>query len=56
MLSTKHWPDRVEKYKNIPKDWEPPKRRPLPENAKDLHSYLLNPECYDEFLLAVAMK
>jgi translation initiation factor 3 subunit B len=37
-----------EKYKNIPKDWEPPKPQPY-KAANNLHYYLLEADCYDQF-------
>ncbi|XP_015123515.1 eukaryotic translation initiation factor 3 subunit B [Diachasma alloeum] len=36
------------KYEDIPDDWEPPKPQPY-KAAKDLHSYLLDPDAYDQF-------
>jgi translation initiation factor 3 subunit B len=37
-----------EKLKNISDDWEPPEPLPYPA-AKNLHSYLLNRDCYEQF-------
>jgi len=37
-----------EKYKNIPKEWEPPKVQPY-KAANNLHYYLLDADCYDQF-------
>lgn len=38
----------IKKYENLSEDWEPPKPRPF-KLPKDLFSWLLDPECYDEF-------
>lgn len=36
------------KFDDIPKDWEPPKPQPF-KGAGDLHSFLLEPDAYDQF-------
>ncbi|KAF4519210.1 hypothetical protein B566_EDAN013504, partial [Ephemera danica] len=44
-----HYSD-FEKYSNIPDEWEPPE----PQEYKDqgnLHSYLLDPDCYDQYCI-----
>lgn len=38
----------VKKYENLSEEWEPPKPRPF-KLPQDLYSWLLDPECYDEF-------
>lgn len=40
------------KYEDIPDNWEPPE--PLPyEGQSDLHSYLLDPDAYDQFAVVL---
>ncbi|XP_023247226.1 eukaryotic translation initiation factor 3 subunit B isoform X2 [Copidosoma floridanum] len=36
------------KFENIPEDWTPPEPQPF-KAATDLHSYLLDPDAYDQF-------
>lgn len=38
------------KYESIPDEWEPPKPQPF-KAASDLHSYLLEPDAYDQFCI-----
>lgn len=38
------------KFENIPDEWEAPKPQPF-KAASDLHSYLLDPDAYDQFCI-----
>ncbi|OXU26201.1 hypothetical protein TSAR_010084 [Trichomalopsis sarcophagae] len=40
------------KYENIPEDWQPPEPQRF-QPFTDLHNYLLDPDAYDQFCIAV---
>lgn len=40
------------KFENIPEEWEPPQPQPF-KPSTDLHSYLLDPDAYDQFCIVV---
>ena len=42
------------KFENIPEEWEPPTPQPF-KSATDLHSYLLDPDAYDQFCIVAGV-
>lgn len=38
----------IDKYSNIEEKWEPPKPQPYKDRG-NLRSWLLNPDCYDQY-------
>lgn len=44
--------DFLNRYSDIPKEWEPPAPQPF-KVASDLQWYLMDPDAYDQFLVGI---